>query len=206
MPEVSIKVDEGSRKGVIAALDGIKNGEPIVLSRAINKVAKPAESLLVKDAAKQTGISQKLIRQKNIRLRRASYRILSASIKVFGRGIPVIKLKARQTRKGVTFKGPNGRELIPGAFIAKMPSGHEGVFKRRAGGTRRELRERQGRRYLTELPIDEQRVPGIPDKVVASGAFAQAEAQAAARLPAEIVTQTNVLLEQQARKNRALVK
>lgn len=44
---------------------------------------------------------------------------------------PVYDFRARQTAGGVTFAGKGGvRQLIPGAFIAKMPTGHVGVFKR----------------------------------------------------------------------------
>lgn len=200
--QLDITVDEAEKRRVAQAIGEIPNGVVIVLTRGLNKVAKPVESLLVKDAAKQTGFTQKVIRKKNIRLFRASYRKLIAEVRIRGRGIPVVMLKARQTRRGVTYRGPDGRVLIPGAFLASMPSDHTGVFKRRAGGTRRELREKNGRRYLTELPIDEQRTPSVPQMVVNSGAFEAAQAQAAARLPDEIVTQTNVLLEQQARKSQ----
>lgn len=200
---IQIAVDERQRRAITGALASIPNGLPSALSRALNKVAKPVESLLVKDAARQTGFTQKVIRRKNIRLRRARYQNLTAEVRVFGRGIPVMMLKARQTRRGVTFKGISGRELIPGAFIATMPSGHKDVFKRAASGTRRELREKNGRRYLTELPIEKQRTPGVPDLVTKSGAFANAQAQAAARLPNEVALQARLVIEQAARRAAA---
>ena len=54
----------------------------------------------------------------------------------FGRGlrgrIPLIRFGARQINKGVSYKitKASGRQRIKGAFIATMPTGHEGVFKR----------------------------------------------------------------------------
>jgi hypothetical protein len=200
MLRLQVTVDERQRRAIEAALIAIPKGMPMALSRALNKVAKPVESLIVKDAAKQTGMTQKVIRRKNIRLRRASWRNLTAEVRIFGRGIPVMMLKARQTRKGVTYKGPNGRVLIPGAFIATMPSGKQDVFKRGPGATRRELRERNGRRYLTELPIQKQRTPAVPELVTRSGAVDQARARAALRLPAEVALQARLVIEQHARK------
>jgi hypothetical protein len=202
MLRLQVTVDERQRRAIEQALAEIPRGMPMALSRALNKVAKPVESLIVKDAAKQTGMTQKVIRKKNIRLRRASYRNLTAEVRIFGRGIPVMMLKARQTRKGVTYKGPNGRVLIPGAFIATMPSGKVDVFKRGPGATRRELRfsAKREERYWTELPIQKQRTPGVPELVTKSGAFDEARARAAARLPNEVALQARLVIEQAARK------
>ena len=50
----------------------------------------------------------------------------------------------RQTRTGVASRG----RRVAGAFIARMPSGHRGVFKRHPGAGR--------------LPIKEQTVPISP--------------------------------------------
>jgi hypothetical protein len=66
------------------------------------------------------------------------------------RGIPFIKLGAKQGAKrsggGVTVNVGTRRYLS--AFIATMPSGHEGVFQRRG---------------KSRLPIDELRTRPIPD-------------------------------------------
>lgn len=54
---------------------------------------------------------------------------------------PVSAFSAKQTAKGVTYRGRDGqRTLIPGAFMARMPTGHEGVFMRR-GKKRLPIRE-----------------------------------------------------------------
>ena len=52
---------------------------------------------------------------------------------VFARGkrIPIMAMKAKQTRKGVTYRSQGKRKLIPSAFIATMPSGHRSVYKRK---------------------------------------------------------------------------
>ncbi len=48
-----------------------------------------------------------------------------------GKHVPLGKYPARQTKKGVSVQVNQGqRKLIKGAFIAKMKSGHVGVFQR----------------------------------------------------------------------------
>jgi len=65
-----------------------------------------------------------------------------AKITVKSGDVPLIALRASQTKKGVTYKTQKAgsRQLEPGAFIATMPSGHRGVFKRK-GTARLPIRE-----------------------------------------------------------------
>lgn len=53
-----------------------------------------------------------------------------ATITVKGPGFPLIAFNARQTRAGVTAKIKGRLHLFRGAFIARMPNGHVGVFAR----------------------------------------------------------------------------
>ena len=50
-----------------------------------------------------------------------------------GKGIALASFGARQTRRGVTYrlKKAGGRNLVKGAFLATMRSGHRGVFVRK---------------------------------------------------------------------------
>ncbi len=53
------------------------------------------------------------------------------TMRVTGKQVPLGKYPARQTKKGVSVLVNKGqRKLIKGAFIAKMKSGHVGVFVR----------------------------------------------------------------------------
>lgn len=107
----------------------------------LNRVAKSVQSLAVKLLAKDIGIKQKDIR-KYVALRKANWNNLYSSVEASGKRIPIGKLKARQTKKGVTYRGQGGgRKKIPGSFIAKMSSGHVGAYKRKG----------KGRTPLTEL-------------------------------------------------------
>lgn len=55
-----------------------------------------------------------------------------AKVVTSGKPIPIINVGARQTRKGVTVKvkRQGQRRTIKSAFIATMPQGHTGVFRR----------------------------------------------------------------------------
>ena len=53
----------------------------------------------------------------------------TATVRVRGRRTPLIDFSARQTRVGVSVR-IRARKVVKGAFIATMPSGHRGVFRR----------------------------------------------------------------------------
>lgn len=67
-----------------------------------------------------------------ISVRKASSQGLTASLVISPKPAPLIDFAARQTAKGVTVKvkRQGGRVLVRNAFIAKMKSGHVGVFTR----------------------------------------------------------------------------
>lgn len=153
---VSIREDA---KQVKRALRGIKGGREKVLTRALNKTIRPVQTAAVRGIAKDMRIKQKDVR-KAIRLQRANYAHLNAYIEASGKRLPLIAFGARQTRRGVSYKSwGGGRKTVPGAFIARMPSGHRGVFIR-YGNKRRQ----RGGRYAGRMrqPIDELKGASIP--------------------------------------------
>ncbi len=70
------------------------------------------------------------VAKKQMRISRASKSRLFADLIVSGRRIPLIEFAARQTRKGVTVNVTRQRKLVRGVFIARMKSGHVGVYER----------------------------------------------------------------------------
>jgi len=116
-----------------------------VASRAINKTATFGRTRIVRGLARALVVKQTVLKARHVTLRRASLRRLWATITTKGRRrIPLIDFKARQTKRGVSYKiGKNARGKITSAFIASMKSGHRGVFARR-GKTRLRIDERFG--------------------------------------------------------------
>ncbi len=121
---------------------------PKAATRAVNKTLRPVQSAAVKTIAKDIGVKQKFVRQAT-KVKRASFANLSGFVEASGKRLPIIQIdpKAKQDATGVSYKSHGGRQHIPHAFVARMKSGHEGVFKR-LGKAR--------------LPITELRGPSIP--------------------------------------------
>jgi hypothetical protein len=120
--------------------------------RALNKTAAKAKTIVSREIAQDIGMSIAPVK-KQIKITKARPVRQVATLQATGKRVPLIKLRARQVRRGVTYSAGKGkgRKLVPGAFIASMPSGHKGVFKRR------------GRR---RLPITELHGPSIPQVFV----------------------------------------
>lgn len=114
--------------------------------RALNRTAASVRTASVRAMARDLGVPQKPVRDATT-IRRAAPGRNFAEVVAKGKRIPLRDFKARQTRKGVSYRIGQARKLILGGFIARMASGHVGVFTR-AG------RER--------LPIQEKFGPSIP--------------------------------------------
>lgn len=119
---------------------------PRAAASALNRTADAVRSSAVKSISADIGVKQKAVRDA-VRIQKARQGTLEARVVATGARIPIIDLKARETKKGITWAFRGARRLIPHSFIATMRSGHKGVFKRR------------GR---TRLSIDELFGPSIP--------------------------------------------
>jgi Prophage minor tail protein Z (GPZ) len=116
--------------GALRKFQLIEDDAKRAIPRALNKTMTTARA----QAARQIvdvgyGLKISGIR-KSISIERASVGRLRAAIRATGRPIPLIYYGARETSKGVSVDVLHGRKVIPHAFIATMPSGHEGVFIR----------------------------------------------------------------------------
>lgn len=96
---------------------------------ALNRTAATVQGRAVREIAKDIGAKQKVVREA-VGIRKASQSKPEAEVVARGKRIPIYDLTARQTQKGATYRSGAGRRLIPSAFIARMRSGHLGVFKR----------------------------------------------------------------------------
>jgi hypothetical protein len=120
---------------------------PLATARALNKTAVSAKSMAIKHVAANIGIAQKEVRP-FIGLQKATLRSLDAVLKaVRAKRLPLIKIdpRAKQVSSGVAYRGAGGtRRAIPHAFLAKMPSGHSGIYARAPGAKRLPIRELSG--------------------------------------------------------------
>jgi hypothetical protein len=100
---------------------------------------------------------------------------------VSGEIVPVSSFPFRQVRRGVSVAINKGqRKIIPGAFVAKMRSGHVGIFSRRAdpmaAPSSRKRRSSLPRR-VGRLPIDEAFTTRISDVFGDSGMVPSVQAR-----------------------------
>lgn len=115
--------------------------------RSVNRIANSVRSAGVRAIAKDLGgIRQKSVRDAT-RINKANNNRVIAEVVARGKRIPLHDLKARQVRRGVRYKLGPETKIIAAAFIARMQSGHVGVF------TRIDARR---------LPIQEKFGPSIP--------------------------------------------
>lgn len=107
---------------------------------AINKTLSKLRTEVVRDVAGELQLPQKLIRGRLI-MQRSNFRTLRGRLVALTADMRLAKIgKPKQLKQGARV----GKHFVKSGFVAKMPSGHEGVFKRK--GKKR-------------LPIKEQTLP-----------------------------------------------
>jgi hypothetical protein len=132
-PSITIAADERQAEDVYRALEGIPNGAARIVSRAVNKVAVSTRARVIARVCDEINVKPSDVRNRNVSLHKASYADLEARIDISGRRIPLADFGARQTRAGVSYAIRKGQRVtIAHAFLATMPSGHQGVFIRKS--------------------------------------------------------------------------
>lgn len=113
---------------------------------AINKSLASTKTQAVKTAAELSGAKQKDIRLR-VGVFKASNKNPKGAMVSFSKPVPVsifnpktkVVKSTRGKRKGVTIKGPDGRQIVPAASMATYKSGKISVFTRLIGGAIKNL-------------------------------------------------------------------
>ena len=123
MIQISLKAEFDN---ALRSLAGLEKQVEVAAQQAINRVAATAKSIAVKSISSETGIQQKLVRDR-IAIFKASRSALSAVVSAFKYAPNLIRYQAKQTKAGVSAKAWNQRKVYRGTFI-----GNKGrtVFKR----------------------------------------------------------------------------
>jgi len=176
--------DEGQLEDLKKTLSLYPRKYQKVVSRAINKIAVKARQQISTRVRQDLAVKATDLKRRNIRLRKASYSRLSAFILISGARIPLTHFTPRQTQVGVSYKiSPDeGRKTAGHAFLATMPGGHVGVFKRK--GTKR-------------LPLSKElRGPSVPQVFEDIPVFAKSiyEKVLSAKLKVELENQLDLLI------------
>lgn len=145
--------------------------------RGLNRAIRQARTFGSREVAEARNIKVGRAKE-DMRVKLANPSQMEAAVIASGQPIPVMEVKGAktQTKAGVKATIAKGnRHLFKGAFIAKMASGHVGVFKR--AGKKRRMRKGN---YIgqSKQPIVEQVLPSVPATMVQEGTERKMRAKA----------------------------
>lgn len=166
---VQLRTEDSTR-----AITELGEKAPLAIMRALNRTASNAKTAMTRVVAGDLGVKAGVVRDR-INIMEARRNNLVATLYASAKRIPLIQFKAKGPRpsrgrgRGVTAKIGAGR--YPHAFIARMSSGHEGVFQRVPGAKRRGPLPNR-----SQLPITELHGPSIAVAFQKHGAVAEARA------------------------------
>ena len=153
---MTIEVREEQFERAKLVLSNVPKGIERAMASAINRAAQSGRTEAVKKVRERYIVKASTVREP-LKIERASSSSPIAILRAVGRVIPLSKFKIRPSKptpgrsKPVTatvIKGKGG--TIPKAFVARMPTGHVGVYRRK------------GR---PRLPIMELYGPSVPQMI-----------------------------------------
>jgi len=190
MSAISVQIKEDTKE-VERLLAGLGRGADKVITRALNRTLTPVYGAGARSIAKDMGLTQKPIK-KGLKKYRANYRHKRAEIVATGKRLPIVEFKARQTRKGISYKAKGGqRKTIKDTFFATMESGHRGVFSRI--GRRRVMKSGRYKGKVREA-ITELHGPSIPHVMLQRHVIKAMDDVGAKRWPKEVKIQLRYYL------------
>lgn len=119
--------DNNEVDNIIAAFEATKIQVETALMRALNKTALWLKSQSVKEISKEKALKQKLIRER-LHVIKSNRKQLVARVIASLHGVKAHQIgNMRQTKTGAKA----GKRHFKGAFVATMPTGHTGIYKRK---------------------------------------------------------------------------
>lgn len=117
--------------------DYVRDAVQVAIPRALSKLADQAETAGLRKVNEIYRIGPRTFEQYvSVTPVRGAGTGFELSINTKGKGLPLYLFSPRQTKQGVTVSVKGRRFLIPHAFLARMKTGHIGVFARGAYGGR----------------------------------------------------------------------
>lgn len=114
-----IKINEAQLDAMLAQLHSVPKALPRVLRNAVNDTAKSAQVEIAKKVAKSIKVKQSTVKSR-INIKKATLKNLFAWIRIKDRPMSLLNFGARQTDKGVSFRGTDGKRILQErAFIGK---------------------------------------------------------------------------------------
>lgn len=164
MVDVSLSVDQTRLEEIARLLSHIPRGAEKAISRALNRALEGARAAIVREVQEKYTVSPNTLRA-SMRIIKATPQKLEATIISRGSGIPVAKFKLSTVRiprqKGIpaALRKKISSEIIPGvskewshAFLARMKSGHLGLWTRHKTAKTSRGRAVIGERFSLAVP------------------------------------------------------
>lgn len=169
MIELNISVDVTDAKRQLYGMRDreVRRAASNAINRTLTTVRKVATDKLKEVIGKELGLGASGLK-KSIKMYRASARAgrLQGRLVPSGKHLPLINFKARKTSKGVSHSAWGRRQIAKGAFIAKMPGGHKGVYRRVPAGYAKRHTKGRPTTSTPNLPIKEMFGPSIPREFI----------------------------------------
>jgi hypothetical protein len=124
-----VRLDESALKRIESAVRGIPNAMNRIVPPGLNRTASWLRTRDARAVAHQIGSKVGQARRQ-IQIEKATRAHWLARVLILDAVIPLIHLKPRQTARGVRYRLGEKVHTRRFAFMATMPSGHRGVFKR----------------------------------------------------------------------------
>lgn len=151
--KIKITVDDTGIRNTLGALERDANK---VLALALNKTMGNVKTQALKDVSQVSSAKQKYVRRVTKQTSATPSRLI-AQLSMSGRRLPVTAFSARQTKRGITFRGRNGvRQLIRSAFLQTAPSkgGFYAAWMRKFNRTKAaQGTDFRGRARMNRLPL-----------------------------------------------------
>jgi hypothetical protein len=129
--EITVTVDRAKLNELVSKFDHFPALKRKALSSSINRALTSGRTIIRRQIQKELNVSTEAV-QRTIGIRGATEASPGGSIVVSRKPTPLMAYHPTQTRNGVHVRVRKGRgvETLPLAFIAKLASGHIGVFVR----------------------------------------------------------------------------
>jgi len=179
--QISIKADVDQ---TLRDLSGERVNVLKAAVRSLNRTADQVRTAGVRSIAQEMGLKQKVVRD-GLRVVRANRRTLTSIVVATGQAIGLINFRAHKMGAGVLVTIRGERTLFKGAFIATMPGGHRGVFRRRnfSDGFIKKRIFGNRKANLHSVKIRELWGPSIPDTMAQTNIYKALERVVDVRWP-----------------------
>lgn len=124
---MQVRHNLGETRSLLRSMDKLERKAAI---SALNRTGQQVKTAANRKIREQYSFKARVVSQ-SLKVSRSQFSRLEVSVISEGKRTQLIDASARQTKRGVTVRIGKQRKLITGAFVARMKSGHVGVFSRR---------------------------------------------------------------------------